>query len=158
MLFLILYNSYIYLGKNLHHVLLPFLRFGKEKRVRVVVLTDDQHILLIRNWFGHQNWSLPGGGVRKGEAAKGAIVRELHEETGLSVKLDRVNYLKPYVCRESSAPFEADVYYTIVSKRPRLSKQKSLEVIERRWHSLEKLPKDLAMPIAGILKEIKSER
>lgn len=152
-----LYNPYIYLGKKLHHVLLPFLRFGKEKRVRIVVLNGDQHILLVRNWFGYQNWSLPGGGVKKDETPESAILRELYEETGVSVKPNRVSYIRSCSCHESSVPFKADVYYTNIERRASLSKRKSFEIIERKWHPLATLPSDLAMPIQRILEEIKNE-
>lgn len=152
-----LYNSYIYLGKKLHRVLLPFLRFGKEKRVRIVVLSDDQRILLVRNWFGHQNWSLPGGGVKKGETPESAILRELYEEAGVSVEPSRVSYVRSYSCYESSVPFKADVYCVDIKRRPSLSERKSFEIIERKWHPLATLPNDLAMPIQRILEEIKNE-
>lgn len=152
-----LYKLYIYLGKKLHCVLLPFFRFNKKKRVRIVVLSDDQHILLVRNWFGYQNWSLPGGGVKKDEVSESAIVRELYEETGLSVELSRVSYLKSYTCRESSVPFEADVYYTNIKKQPSLLERKSFEIIEREWHPIGMLPRELAMPVREMLKKIKNE-
>ena len=52
------------------------------------IITDDAgRLLLIQR--GHQpeagRWSLPGGRVEAGESDEQALVRELHEETGLSV-------------------------------------------------------------------------
>jgi len=35
---------------------------------------------------GHHKWSLPGGGVEKGERSFQAAIREIHEELGLNVK------------------------------------------------------------------------
>lgn len=44
-------------------------------------------------------WSLPGGGVDVGETVKEAVVREIHEETSLTVTLgdviDVVDYIEP---------------------------------------------------------------
>lgn len=141
---------YIYLGKKLHYALLPFLRFGKEKRVRIAVLSDDRHILLVRNWFGYQNWSLPGGGIKKGETPESAIIRELYEETGLVV--NHASYLRSYGCHESAVPFEVDVYFIAIPRPASLLKGRSFEIIEKKWHPVGKLPKNLAMSIQEILK------
>ncbi|MGH9121690.1 MAG: NUDIX hydrolase [Acidimicrobiales bacterium] len=49
------------------------------------VAVDDDAILLVRRGHAPQAgcWSVPGGHVRVGETMAEAVVRELHEETGL---------------------------------------------------------------------------
>ncbi len=50
---------------------------------------DDQHRLLLvqrANEPGRGRWSLPGGRVELGETDHQALVREMHEETGLAVE------------------------------------------------------------------------
>lgn len=53
-----------------------------------IVFDADGRLLLIRR--GHEPsaglWSLPGGRVEPGETDAEAVVRELHEETGLTVR------------------------------------------------------------------------
>jgi 8-oxo-dGTP diphosphatase len=61
------------------------------QRIRCVgaIITDgDGRLLLIKR--GHEpqagRWSLPGGRVQPGESDPQAVVREVHEETGLRVE------------------------------------------------------------------------
>jgi 8-oxo-dGTP diphosphatase len=50
-----------------------------------VVLNEQDELLLIRT--PRRGWELPGGQVERGESAKAAAVREVHEETGLHVEI-----------------------------------------------------------------------
>jgi glycerol-1-phosphatase len=47
------------------------------------------HILLQRR-SDNGRWGLPGGSVEIGEAVAAAVVREVQEETGLAVRVDRL--------------------------------------------------------------------
>jgi len=61
-----------------------------EQRIGVyVVIISDNKILLTRQWDGY---SLIGGGVENGETLEEAAVREVKEETGLSVELGGIIY------------------------------------------------------------------
>lgn len=51
--------------------------------VSVICLNAEGKVLLVRTRLG-AGWSLPGGGVSRGEAPMAAAVRELQEETGHS--------------------------------------------------------------------------
>lgn len=52
------------------------------------VLRFDQHILLLRQPDGL--WELPGGKLEPGEGLTAALVREVREETGLSISTGSV--------------------------------------------------------------------
>ena len=50
------------------------------------LITDrDSKILLVRHAYGRRNWELPGGNIENGESPVEGTVREVLEETGLSV-------------------------------------------------------------------------
>lgn len=51
--------------------------------VAAIVEDRDGKVLLVRQSYS-AGWLLPGGGVGRGEAPADAIIRELHEEIGLS--------------------------------------------------------------------------
>jgi 8-oxo-dGTP diphosphatase len=60
--------------------------------VGAVVVNDDGQVLLAKR--AHEplkgEWSLPGGGVEIGETLEAAVVREILEETGLTVTVGPV--------------------------------------------------------------------
>lgn len=49
----------------------------------------DGRVLLVRHTYGRLNWELPGGGAEPGESPDETAVREVLEETGLDVEIDR---------------------------------------------------------------------
>lgn len=61
-----------------------------------IIFDDDQRVLLCHR-RDVDLWNLPGGGVEHGETPWDAVVREVHEETGLQVRVQRLQgvYAKP---------------------------------------------------------------
>ncbi|MDP2772076.1 MAG: NUDIX hydrolase, partial [Nocardioides sp.] len=56
-----------------------------------VVVDDDERVLLaLWNEATERRWSLPGGGVELEESVEDCAVREVREETGYDVALDRL--------------------------------------------------------------------
>jgi 8-oxo-dGTP pyrophosphatase MutT (NUDIX family) len=54
------------------------------------VFDDKGRVLLVRHTYGRLNWELPGGGAETGESPGQTAVREMLEETGLDVEIDRL--------------------------------------------------------------------
>lgn len=67
----------------------------KAPRIRVnVICPRGDEILLVRHQKGEKTyWLLPGGGVEFGESVTAAAEREMREETGLTVEVDRPIWL-----------------------------------------------------------------
>jgi 8-oxo-dGTP diphosphatase len=54
------------------------------------ILDDQGRILLVRHGYGRHNWELPGGAAEMGESPEQTAVREVAEETGLTIVPERV--------------------------------------------------------------------
>lgn len=56
-------------------------------------IVEDHRLLLIKH-FSHKSnrsyWVLPGGGIEPGETEVECVAREMHEETGLRVRVERL--------------------------------------------------------------------
>lgn len=66
------------------------LKSGQYMLYVLAILEDPEHRFLItrrsltKKWAAGA-WEVPGGGVKKGETSKEALIREVHEETSLDV-------------------------------------------------------------------------
>lgn len=69
-----------------------FVYFRDPKVAAAVFVTRDGKVLLVKRAMdpGRGKWALPAGFVDYGEDPREAAVREVEEETGLEVELDRL--------------------------------------------------------------------
>lgn len=58
--------------------------------VRAIIINGDKMVVMHRNKFGQEYYTLIGGGVDAGESPEQALVREVAEETGLAVANPRL--------------------------------------------------------------------
>lgn len=54
------------------------------------LIVRDQQVLLIRHRAGSPRWTLPGGGVQRGETLAEAACREAQEEAGCIVRVEQL--------------------------------------------------------------------
>lgn len=103
--------------------------------VRALVVADGA-VLLVRHRSGRQPWSLPGGAVERYERLEEAARREVREESGAQVQVERLlgvydsfhdgasNYIAVFVC-------------TLLHESPT---PRSIEIAEARFFPFGALP------------------
>jgi len=83
--------------------------------VGVVVVRGD-HVLLVQRLNPPMagRWSLPGGLQRLGESVFDAATREVHEETGISVNVEKVVDVIDFIERADKGPGDIRFHYTLI--------------------------------------------
>lgn len=82
--------------------------------VRAIVLDAEGNVLLVRHTYGNEGWGFPGGAPKRREALANTARREVWEETGLRVEVERLHgifdtfvegksdHVALFVCRAAS--------------------------------------------------------
>jgi ADP-ribose pyrophosphatase YjhB (NUDIX family) len=106
-----------------------------------IVRADDGRVLLLRHrlWPADAPWGFPGGFAKRGERFQDTLVREVREETGLTVRVGRLVEVR------SGYRLKAEVYFeaTLAGGLDGLVLDKQ-EILEARLFTLDELP--AAMP------------
>ncbi len=109
-----------------------FLTFRNSSRVRVIIRHNDE-ILFVQPWYSAGQWQIPGGGVKANESHTQAALREVREETGISLQANQLHQLgRPVRVRERYIPFQATLYAAELSHKPRV-KTAQLEIVGSKW-------------------------
>jgi ADP-ribose pyrophosphatase YjhB (NUDIX family) len=132
----------------LHRALLPLMhslrhRWRRWRKapiagVSVIVTNLGGDVLLLKHSYGPAVWSLPGGGLGRGEDPLAAARREVREELGVElVRLDPVGTLEEVL---SGSPHTAYIFAGICDRQPRPDRR---EVTEARFFPSHSLPEPL---------------
>lgn len=117
----------------------------RHPRVRVVLLNERREVLLVKNVLAiHDRWVLPGGGVNFREAPEEAARREIHEETGISIPLDKLHVVRTVQRVESELPYVA-IILSAACKRADLPEvlYNPREIAVAQWFSVTELPLEM---------------
>ena len=112
--------------------------------VSVFVTDLEGRLLLVRHSYGPGGWSLPGGGMGKGEEPLAAAAREVREE--VRCELEALRVLDRVEETISGSPHTAWLVTGTTRDHPRPDRR---EVIEARFFPLHSLPE----PQTGLTRE-----
>lgn len=132
----------------LHRVLLPLAHLLRHRwrrwrkapiaGVSVVITNLTGDVLLLKHSYGPAVWSLPGGGLARGEDPLEAARREMREELGVELaRIEPIGTLEEVV---SGSPHTAHLFAATCDQRP---KPDGREVIEARFFPSHSLPEPL---------------
>ena len=127
-----------------------FVRRPGARGTMIAVRDDAGRILLVRHTYGdRRRWELPGGWVQRGEDPEAAARREVAEELGIEVGLDRGGVLAGNwnYKHESLAWFVADW----PGGRGRYD---PVEIAEVRWFSPDALPPHIGQAARAVLAHV----
>ncbi|MGB7407456.1 MAG: NUDIX domain-containing protein [Pontixanthobacter sp.] len=106
--------------------------------VTLLLRNADGHLLLVRHNYGPDVWSLPGGGMDKGEDPEEAIRREMREE--LSIELRALAFLGTVDETLSGTRHTAQVFTATTSDG---IEPDGREIAHARFFPLNALPHDI---------------
>ena len=111
-----------------------------------VIFNEHRQILLVKLTYQRFHpWGLPGGGLDYDEQPEDAVVRELFEETGLTIEIEKFLFVKTWI------PARIGLYYLCKIKSGEFNP--SDEVSEIGYFSKENLP-DVRLLDVGLIKKI----
>jgi ADP-ribose pyrophosphatase YjhB (NUDIX family) len=122
--------------------------------VRALVIAGGERILLVRpRWVDY--WTLPGGGVERGETAAQALARELEEEASIKVK----GAPKLFAVYSHEREFRGDhvLLYLVTDFEPGKFVP-SLEISEAQFFDLKKLPENITVGTWRRIDEFQNNR
>ena len=106
--------------------------------VSVVITNLTGDVLLLKHSYGPDVWSLPGGGLGRGEDPLAAARREVREELGITLaRIEPIGTLEEVL---SGSPHTAHLFAGVCDARPQPDRR---EVIEARFFPSHSLPEPL---------------
>jgi ADP-ribose pyrophosphatase YjhB (NUDIX family) len=111
-----------------------------------VIFNEQKQILLVKLTYQRFHpWGIPGGGLDYGEQPEEAVMRELFEETGMKVEIQKLLFARTWV------PARVGMYYLCRIKEGEF--QPSDEVAECGFFSKDNLP-DVRPLDVGLINQI----
>jgi 8-oxo-dGTP diphosphatase len=105
-------------------------------------ITQDDKLLLqlkAEGKFGEGKWNGPGGKVKEGETPEQCVIREVQEETGLTIKEPKLRGILDFYFGEKEAPDWIAYIYHVTDFEGKLTPNEEGKL---RWFNYEDIPYD----------------
>jgi 8-oxo-dGTP pyrophosphatase MutT (NUDIX family) len=115
-------------------------------RTRVIVVTDGA-MLLVPPAGEQGTWGSPGGGLEPGETLAQCAQREVWEETGIEVRVERIAFVQEWVStpgRAEGRDYDLHLFLRAVPVGPTTPRAEAPGLPVPQWVPLERIP---AMPV-----------
>jgi len=135
------------------------MKFAGRTATAIITFPPDKILLIKRATVPFKGyWALPGGRVDPGETVEQTIVREVREETGLTVAV--VSKIGEYHEQGVQGGVEYDYYPAcfLVKTVGGENKKQESEVEEIKLFSLNEIPETLAFEHAQMIKDYATKR
>jgi 8-oxo-dGTP diphosphatase len=101
-----------------------------------LIYNEDKEEILMVNNIG-SGWSLPGGAVEKGETFEQAVIREIKEETGLTIEVESIVAVNEAFFKEKG---NHALFITFTAKiiEGEISIQDEDEISEIKWVGIQR--------------------
>ncbi len=113
------------------------------KSVAGVIFSKDRKKVLLIKRRDVPVWVLPGGGIDPNESSENAVIREILEETGFTVKIDRIVSLNLPINKMTKP---THLYECLIEKGTPIITSETLDI---QFFPLDQLPKLLPPPFRG---------
>lgn len=123
------------IGNTLYYLATPVIKLilKNSRRAYVMIMVGDE-VLVTKDWLGNNSWCLTGGGSKKNETLKQAIIRECQEEIGVVIKdTSLIELIGP---QRSVNQFDYWVFLVKLDKKPPVNLNK-YEISEAQWLKIE---------------------
>jgi len=109
-----------------------------------IFLKDNKTLLIKRKNSSTYNnlWSNPGGGIEPGETVEQAVIRELEEEVGVTVKI--IKHIHNYEEIENNKVTIISSGFLVEIEKGELEIKEPHKIDDMKWFPINELPKNLA--------------
>lgn len=122
-------------------------------RSRVLLLCNGE-FLAVKGKFSDNRWSLPGGGVKRGETRRQAAIREIKEEVGIDLNDKDLKTLIPYgFYRNKGLLYRGEIFITrLPHKKQDFEENHEIEAVA--WLPVNTDNRQIGKIVAEALKRI----